>query len=77
MDRIIEACRSESISPAEINSYLNSKESAELSQKVKVIQVLNRPGINLADLIKHSASLSEKLSFINPELKTKSLSRLK
>ena len=69
VDRIIEACRSESISPAEINSYLNSKESAELSQKVKVIQVLNRPGINLADLIKHSASLSEKLSFINPELK--------
>ncbi len=69
VNKIIEACRAESISPTEINSYLNTKESAELSQKVKIIQVLNRPGISLSDLISHSSVLSEKLSFITPELK--------
>ena len=38
-------------SPNEINTFLDSKDSAQISQKTKATQILLRPRINLKDLI--------------------------
>ena len=50
-----------SIYPDEVNSWLKSLNSGELSQKTKTKQVLSRPQINLNDLILNSPSLKSKL----------------
>jgi tRNA uridine 5-carboxymethylaminomethyl modification enzyme len=50
-----------SIYPDEINSWLKSLNTGELSQKTKTKQVLSRPQINLNDLISNSPSLKSKL----------------
>ncbi len=39
-----------SVSPEEINSFLLSKNSAEISQKIKLRQILLRPNISIADI---------------------------
>ena len=50
-----------SIYPDEVNSWLKSLNTGELSQKTKTKQVLSRPQINLNDLITNSPSLKSKL----------------
>jgi len=50
-----------SIYPDELNSWLKSLNTGELSQKTKTKQVLSRPQINLNDLISNSPSLKSKL----------------
>jgi tRNA uridine 5-carboxymethylaminomethyl modification enzyme len=50
-----------SIYPDEVNSWLKSLNTGELSQKTKTKQVLSRPQINLNDLISNSPSLKSKL----------------
>ena len=50
-----------SIYPDEVNSWLKSLNTGELSQKTKTKQVLSRPQINLNDLIANSPSLKSKL----------------
>ena len=39
-----------SVSPEEINSFLLSKNSAEISQKIKLRQILLRPNISIVDI---------------------------
>jgi tRNA uridine 5-carboxymethylaminomethyl modification enzyme len=50
-----------SIYPDEVNSWLKSLNTGELSQKTKTKQVLSRPQINLNDIILNSPSLKSKL----------------
>ena len=49
-DAIIKYFKSESISPAEINSFLESINSAPILQLVRMFNVLARPGVSIADL---------------------------
>ena len=49
-DAIIKYFKSESISPAEINSFLESINSAPILQLVRMFNVLARPGVFIADL---------------------------
>jgi len=50
-----------SIFPDEINEWLKTLNTGELSQKTKTKQILSRPQINLNDLISNSPSLKAKL----------------
>lgn len=50
-----------SIFPDEINEWLKTLNTGELSQKTKTKQILSRPQINLNDLIKNSPSLKARL----------------
>jgi tRNA uridine 5-carboxymethylaminomethyl modification enzyme len=50
-----------SIFPDEINEWLNSLNTGELSQKTKTKQILSRPQVNLTELISNSPSLKIKL----------------
>lgn len=50
-----------SIFPDEINEWLKTLNTGELSQKTKTKQILSRPQINLNDLIINSSSLKVKL----------------
>lgn len=52
---------SHSIYPDEINEWLKTLNTGELSQKTKTKQILSRPQINLSDLISNSPSLKVKL----------------
>ena len=54
----------ESVAPEEINSYLESKDSAPLVQKQKINNLILRPEIFLTDLIKHVPALN---NFIQTE----------
>lgn len=48
---LIEMCRTTSIAPDEVNALLLSKNSAEISQKIKANQLVLRPNIGLAEII--------------------------
>ena len=50
-----------SIYPDEVNTWLKSLNTGELSQKTKTKQVLSRPQVNLNDLVSNSPSLKSKL----------------
>jgi tRNA uridine 5-carboxymethylaminomethyl modification enzyme len=52
-----------SIYPDEINDWLKTLNTGELSQKTKTKQVLSRPQINLKELISNSPSLKSKLGY--------------
>ena len=49
-DAIIKYFKSESISPSEINSFLESINSAPILQLVRMFNVLARPGVSISDL---------------------------
>lgn len=55
------------IDPAEINSFLEEKESAPISEKAKIGNLIKRPNIDLTDLIAAIPSLKEELSKYSPE----------
>ncbi len=61
-DEIIDFIRSTSIHPEEINPLLRQLESDEIRQKGKLLPVLLRPQVYLADLMEHLPRLKE---FIN------------
>lgn len=52
-----------SVSPDQINTYLESKGSAQLKQKVKLHSVLLRPHVNVDELRRHLPNLDD---FLNP-----------
>ena len=55
--QIIKFFREESISPEEINPFLESIGSSPLSQKVKMFGVLARPGISVNDFVRCSSAV--------------------
>ena len=56
-----------SISPDQINGYLAGINSRPLDQKVKLISVLSRPGVNIKGLAEFFGPLSEKLKAYDKE----------
>ncbi|MGF1534425.1 MAG: tRNA uridine-5-carboxymethylaminomethyl(34) synthesis enzyme MnmG, partial [Bernardetiaceae bacterium] len=50
-----------SVAPEEANGYLQSRDAALLKQKVKIIDLLRRPGFGIDDLKKMSATTAEQL----------------
>ncbi len=59
--------RQMSISPDQINGFLQSKDSAPLKQKVKIHSVLLRPQLTLAELRANFPELDQKLEQYDPE----------
>ena len=57
-----------SITPEEINSFLESKNSAPLTQKQKAQQILLRPGISLEEFIQASPTLQQLTAGSNREI---------
>ena len=55
------------LEPGDINDFLDSKESAAISQKVKLNQLLLRPGLNLQEIISHIPSLNKLLGNFSKE----------
>lgn len=71
IEKIINFLMNESISPKEINTVLESKETKVISQRVKLEALLLRPQINIFDLIDGNKSLSEYCkseSYVDEEL---------
>ncbi len=58
IENIIGFLKSESVSPAEINTFLESVNSKPLLQKVKIYNLILRPEVYLSDLIKNISSLN-------------------
>lgn len=57
-----------SVTPEEINSFLESKNSAPLTQKQKAQQILLRPGISLEDFVHASPTLEQLTVGYNREI---------
>ncbi|MEO6189294.1 MAG: tRNA uridine-5-carboxymethylaminomethyl(34) synthesis enzyme MnmG, partial [Saprospiraceae bacterium] len=55
------------ISPEEVNNYLASIDSSPLEIKSKLSNLLTRPNVTIADLIKYSPSLSDQTIHIDEE----------
>lgn len=55
------------LEPVDINDFLDSKGSATISQKVKLNQLLLRPGLNLQEIISHIPSLNKLLGNFSKE----------
>jgi len=55
--KIMKFFKDESISPNEINPFLESIGSAPISQKVRMFGVLSRPGVSLNDFVRNSSAV--------------------
>jgi tRNA uridine 5-carboxymethylaminomethyl modification enzyme len=55
--KIMKFFKDESISPDEINPFLESIGSAPISQKVRMFGVLSRPGVSLNDFVRNSSAV--------------------
>jgi len=60
VDEMIAYLNSTSVSPDEINGYLETSGTSPLPQRAKLAYVLLRPQLNLLDMIKHLGFLSTK-----------------
>jgi tRNA uridine 5-carboxymethylaminomethyl modification enzyme len=67
VDRACQDMAAISVSPEEVNPYLESLGSAPLRQKTKALSVLTRPNVELARLLACSPQLKEKLGLLHPE----------
>jgi tRNA uridine 5-carboxymethylaminomethyl modification enzyme len=59
VDRVNEALVTVSVDPKELNGYLESSGTAPLKQKVKAINVLTRPQVDLAGMLACASELRE------------------
>ena len=67
VNRIKKIINDLSVDPVDINGYLASAGSTEISQKQKVAQILLRPGIGLANMAGALPVLSDMLKPFSPE----------
>lgn len=58
-DGLLEFCRNYSVSASKINPLLEARESSPLKQGVKLMDLVLRPQLTLADLIEHIPALAE------------------
>jgi tRNA uridine 5-carboxymethylaminomethyl modification enzyme len=65
--KIVNFFKEQSISPEEINEALVAKESAPITQKVKMFGILSRPNVQLSDFILSSDKAKEFLSGFNSD----------
>ena len=62
LEQLMKYCKKESVSPESVNTFLDSKGTDPLKQKVKIDTLLLRPQVHFKELIRHIDQLS---SFIN------------
>lgn len=62
---ILKHIKTTSISPEEVNDSLIEMKSSPIKQKMKANNIVTRPELNLAYLMKHSTSLNEQLRNFN------------
>lgn len=67
VDAIIEFLKHESVKPSEVNGYLLSIDSSELSQQQKLYDLLLRPKVSLMELSLHIPSLEKALNSVEEE----------
>ena len=65
--QIMKFFKDESISPEEINPFLESIGSAPLSQKMRMFGVLARPGVSVSDFVRHSSAVKNLAGNFLPE----------
>ena len=58
-DGLMEFCRNYSVSASKINPLLEARESSPLKQGVKLMDLVLRPQLTLADLIEHIPALAD------------------
>lgn len=61
-DEIIRFLREFSIEPGDINTYLESRETSPIGQKMKLEKIITRPQIGLMDLIKNVPAVNAHLA---------------
>jgi tRNA uridine 5-carboxymethylaminomethyl modification enzyme len=66
-EEIIQYFKNNSAEPSVVNPFLESIESAPLTQKWRYFNVLSRPNISINDLIKHDESLNNFIKNFNNE----------
>lgn len=65
--QIVDYLKTTGITPSQVNPFLNSISSPEISQKVKYEILLRRPEVRLFDLLQHIPSLSAELQSFGAE----------
>jgi tRNA uridine 5-carboxymethylaminomethyl modification enzyme len=66
-DEVIRFFKNHSVGPDTLNPFLRGIDSAELTQKIRYINVLSRPNISIADLAVIDKSLADHLKVFTPE----------
>ncbi len=66
-EEILELLKATSVTPEEINPFLQNIGSAEITQKVKLDKIVSRPHVSISDLIKNVSSVNELLKEFDPE----------
>jgi tRNA uridine 5-carboxymethylaminomethyl modification enzyme len=66
IDDIMDFCKKTSVEPDTINPFLTNNNAPPLKQKIKLNQILVRPGISFSDLRKYSPALN---SFLSEKIK--------
>jgi tRNA uridine 5-carboxymethylaminomethyl modification enzyme len=66
-ESLIKYFKNTSAEPEETNPYLESINSAPLSQKTRFFNVLSRPDVNIADLAKHCSDLKTTVSDLDAD----------
>lgn len=67
VEKISEVVNNTSVSPEEMNAYLESVESAPMRQRTKAFTVLARPQVDLQGLVRNSTVLHEALATFEAE----------
>jgi tRNA uridine 5-carboxymethylaminomethyl modification enzyme len=65
IDQILNFIKSENVEPDEVNEYLISAETPEITQKAKIGNILLRPQVNMEGLISCSGKLNSFISSLN------------
>jgi tRNA uridine 5-carboxymethylaminomethyl modification enzyme len=60
-EAIINTLKATSVSPDEMNAYLEEKNSTPIKQKQKAFTMLSRPHVNLNDILERSPLINERL----------------
>lgn len=68
LDQALKLLAETSISPDEVNGYLESMGSSPIRQKVKALSVLTRPGVSLVDLLTLNSALHAELQDCDPDV---------
>lgn len=66
-EEIVKFFKNESISPEEINPFLESIGSSPISQKLKMFGIISRPGVTLNDFVRHSMAVKNFMQNFRPE----------
>ncbi|HEX8377991.1 MAG TPA: tRNA uridine-5-carboxymethylaminomethyl(34) synthesis enzyme MnmG [Pedobacter sp.] len=66
-DLIVKFLKNTSVEPSEVNSFLQERGTSEITQNVKLFQLLSRPQINVADLRRANDGLNKLLNSFEKE----------